>query len=241
MSRWADAVFAILVVSALAASARARRTRFFEAIRSGTLQPSRAWSRILGAESALLATTLAFLWVRGATPHSFGARIPGSDQAIAGSFVLVFFLLALLNLGARAKPMRVSSASGPFLDPQAISIALRPRTRSGWLLWAAVCVVTAVSEELFFRGVLCGRLAEISSSTLAAFVSSTAFGAIHVQFPWRTRLALMFVGGAFAGLFFVGGGLVCPTIAHLMWNLYVGGALGRRRTGARPGLDSPTG
>jgi membrane protease YdiL (CAAX protease family) len=88
---------------------------------------------------------------------------------------------------------------------------------------AAIALLSGLTEELFFRGVL---MPEIGLT-----LSSFCFGALHalcaVYFAWATV-----VGAGFGALALASGSLVTPIVAHATYNL--GALLWLRRTAQRP-------
>ena len=87
----------------------------------------------------------------------------------------------------------------------------------------AIALLSGLTEELFFRGVLLPELGLV--------ISSLCFGALHalctVYFVWATL-----VGAGFGALALAGGSLVTPIVAHAVYNL--GALLLLRRAALRP-------
>ena len=79
----------------------------------------------------------------------------------------------------------------------------------------ALAAMSAIAEELFFRGFLQPHLGLTATAVL--------FGAAHLphrrhQIPWT--VAAMLMGFAFGWLFEVRHSLVAPTIAHFVINYF---------------------
>jgi membrane protease YdiL (CAAX protease family) len=70
-----------------------------------------------------------------------------------------------------------------------------PYRASAFTIFTASCVFPAVSEELFFRGIILNRLRRHYPRRTALGVSSLLFGLIHLN-PWQALLATV------SGLFF---------------------------------------
>jgi membrane protease YdiL (CAAX protease family) len=85
-----------------------------------------------------------------------------------------------------------------------------------------IALLSGVTEELFFRGILLPELGLV--------VSSLCFGGLHalcaVYFAWATL-----VGAGMGALTLAGGSLVTPIVAHATYNL--GALLVLRRTALR--------
>lgn len=90
-----------------------------------------------------------------------------------------------------------------------------------------IAVLSGVTEELFFRGVLTPEIGLIASSL--------CFGALHalctVYFTWATA-----VGAGFGALALISGSLVTPIVAHATYNL--GALLLLRRSAQRTAATS---
>jgi membrane protease YdiL (CAAX protease family) len=85
---------------------------------------------------------------------------------------------------------------------------------------ASLCFVTAVGEELFFRGLLLGAAKTLSGSVNASLAfSSVVFGLLHSRSVWYASLAT--VAGAFlGGLYFMSGSSVLtPMVVHFLYDI----------------------
>lgn len=79
-----------------------------------------------------------------------------------------------------------------------------------------VALITAISEELFFRGLVQRLLEERTSQHIAIWVTAVIFSAIHFQFlGFVPRLIL---GAMFGYLAVWSGSLLLPVIAHFVNN-----------------------
>ncbi len=103
-------------------------------------------------------------------------------------------------------------------DP-AVALALLPERASQWLPTAGALLVAAFFEELFFRGLLIGVVAEWIVVGLLVPLSSLMFGALHLVQGRFGVVVSSGVGLALAGLYVWQGGLLAPTAAHWLLNL----------------------
>ena len=85
---------------------------------------------------------------------------------------------------------------------------------------AAVLAVSAVAEELLWRGLALGWLSARAGPILALAASSLLFGFAH---PGSRRLHSL-TGLCFGSLYLATGGLVAPCCAHVVYNVAVAGA-----------------
>ena len=82
-----------------------------------------------------------------------------------------------------------------------------------------IAIIPAVSEELFFRGVLQNILVKISKNPhLAVWLTAIIFSAIHMQF--YGFLPRMLLGVIFGYFYIWTGSLVFPMIAHFINNMF---------------------
>jgi uncharacterized protein len=157
---------------------------------------------------------------------------------LAVPFYAAFVLLAVtistltdtpLRLGANSVPVALGvglvTAAGTVLSGvvayrvlpvvREISEELAPVLLSGSSTWGliSVSVLSAVGEELLFRGVLQPLVGVVFSSVL--------FGLLHVGPDRRYLLWTVWavaVGFLFAGLYVWTGGLLAPVVAHAAHN-----------------------
>jgi membrane protease YdiL (CAAX protease family) len=89
--------------------------------------------------------------------------------------------------------------------------------------------VTALAEELFFRGVIARALLDhIPSQTLAVVLSAVVFGAAHLWFrafpDWRSAVVAallgIFCGFAYARTGSVRASMVTHTLVVTTWRLF---------------------
>ncbi len=135
-----------------------------------------------------------------------------ASVAIGSACLMV--LIALANVLPELQNARlnmVSVGSGPFYS------------HYGYIF--LLVGLTAVSEELFFRGVLLRYLAQALDVRIAIFLSALAFAAYHVDlaaFPW------LLLGGVALGIAFVTSGRLSVVIGvHILFSagIWVGSSL----------------
>jgi membrane protease YdiL (CAAX protease family) len=91
---------------------------------------------------------------------------------------------------------------------------MRPEPFAAWLVVTAL-VVTA--EEVLLRGALLPALDEAAGPVIAVVASSAAFALIHVPlYGWSVVPIDLGAGVWLAGLRYLSGGLVAPTLAHFL-------------------------
>lgn len=82
------------------------------------------------------------------------------------------------------------------------------------LLFVAMAVVTPIKEEILFRGVLHGFLADKWHFWLGLLISSVIFGVLHIGYP----ISATIMGIVFVVLYKLTRSLVVPIILHIVWN-----------------------
>ena len=85
-----------------------------------------------------------------------------------------------------------------------------------FLAFLSICIMTPISEELFFRGYLLDSINRIHGKWPAIVISSLLFGLVHID-PFAIGLAT--IGGVIYGWIRIRTGSLVPVIvAHAMWN-----------------------
>lgn len=85
-----------------------------------------------------------------------------------------------------------------------------------------LCVLPAIFEEFFFRGVVLNKLLKIYSNTNAVLISAVFFGFIHFVFHPLTSFIYLFLLGIILGLIKIKFKNIAYTIIfHLVYNLMV--------------------
>jgi membrane protease YdiL (CAAX protease family) len=117
----------------------------------------------------------------------------------------------LWTLRTRSKPIKhlirvVQDQLGPLIAPRSV----------GEL--ALIAALAGLAEEVLFRGVMQGELARRLPDFAALLLTSVAFGLAH--FLTLSYAVLAGVGGLYLGtLYWAGGNLVIPIVAHALYDL----------------------
>jgi uncharacterized protein len=167
----------------------------------------------LATSFALIFTLLAI--VQPATPAALRLA-PGWETGRA----LGVMVLGMLALGQAFDSLTWLAGLG-----QRGSIVLVRRVLEGAvgpdLFAAVICigVIIPVSEELFFRGYMQTRLAEVWSRTRAVIVTAACFGVLHFD-PSGIHIVLAFAMGLYLGFVVEHTGSVLPAIVcHVVNNI----------------------
>ena len=159
--------------------------------------------------AALIVLSLSWAWLRGLP---LPALLVPTAPNVAGGVLAGALLWGTIPLVLRASSMR--RVWNEILLPFSGGLGTRDVV--------AIALLSGLTEELFFRGVL---MPEIGIG-----LSSLCFGALHalcaVYFAWATL-----VGAAFGALALAGGSLLTPIVAHATYNL--GALLWLRRSAQR--------
>lgn len=92
---------------------------------------------------------------------------------------------------------------------------------SGFLAVALVSVLAPAVEELFFRGVVYGAVAEARGENTACLVAFVVFVVVHVPQgfgAWGALASIALTGAALVGLRRASGSVLVPALAHLVHN-----------------------
>ena len=116
---------------------------------------------------------------------------------------------------------------------------------------AVIAVMSALGEELLFRGLIQQGLAArafdglttvSTAHTLALIVSSVLFGLLHIGTPFRTYLPwtimAIVMGASLGGMFWWTGSLWAPIVAHFTINFF--NLIEIMRSDPDPSLDKPS-
>lgn len=171
----------------------------------------------VGILSAVLATTLAWLALRG---RLVGALTPARgvrprDLAVGLGGGLAGFVVLLIGLGLLFQFVGVDPP-----EQQALSDVVA----GGWeaLLAVATAVLLApVLEEVVFRGALHQGLRHRTGFWPATLLSSGVFAAVHLEVVMSSPVFLVqlfLLGVLFAWLLERTGNLAAPIVAHLVFN-----------------------
>jgi membrane protease YdiL (CAAX protease family) len=161
---------------------------------------------------------VALLVLREWDPGSFGLW-PSLHEWRSGAFYYCLALIPLVGIALALHNVRWSPLNGPWWKIAGVAGA----TFFGFL-W-----VTALSEELFFRGVVARALLNhLPSRTFAVVLSAAIFGASHLwfrQFPnWRESTVAAVLGIFCAWAYARTGSVKTPMVAHTLivitWKLF---------------------
>lgn len=128
------------------------------------------------------------------------------QEILIGGAAGIAFGLGMAKM-SRAAVYRFSWAQGMHIEFRGL---LGPLENMEVLAFA---LLSAVGEELFFRGAL--------QSSFGLVISSLVFGMLHIGpskkfLPWPFQAVAM--GFAFGGLFWITGNLAAPILAHFVIN-----------------------
>jgi len=161
---------------------------------------------------------LSAIWIitrkRGVPWSKLGWRGNGRMIAIGlGAGIAVFCLIQLAGW-----LFSIESGNG---SANSLYAGVMARKQSFYALPALLLasgILAPLSEELFFRGVLCTGLSNSFGSVIGIMVSSAIFTVLHGDFS-LTALLIFFAGLVFALLYKESGSLLVPIIAHGVHNL----------------------
>lgn len=165
-----------------------------------------------------LAAGMLLISFSGARPAAFwGLRGRSLTQDFSRSLVALLTLLwpVLLLLLASSSlylalglPLKPQPALLKFLEAKELGQMLP------FLLYAVV--IAPIWEEVFFRGTLFPWLAGRLPVHQAAWLSSLAFGAVHLHGP--TLIPLTVLGALLAGIYRTSGSLIPAILVHALFN-----------------------
>ena len=125
-------------------------------------------------------------------------------------------------LAGRGGPLEAGALVPDAAD--SVEAVATSRTRFG-----AIAVLTAVAEELLFRGAVLHSLVDERGLLVAVALTSLVFGLHHVSFGLAAVLGKAVAGATWALLMVLSGLLLVPILAHLLFQ-----ALVLRRMNRRP-------
>ncbi len=150
----------------------------------------------------------ALLVMRGWNPGAFGFW-PKSREWRLGAFCYLVSIIPVVLLALSLHDVRFELRAGPWWQVAGIGIG----TFFG-ILW-----VVALSEELFFRGVIERAMLDRSRAG-AVLVSAVLYGSAHLwvhQFPnWRRATVGTFLGVVFGILYAQTGSVRAPMVTHAL-------------------------
>jgi membrane protease YdiL (CAAX protease family) len=183
----------------------------FLAIRQGSLGFVVTASATILRDLALATLIAYFLWRNDEAREEIGWRFRGSRDIILG---VLLFALVFLAAGYVNQLLQSSGLSHPAT---ALPKFLTAQGPAEYLLAFLLVAVAAVAEEVIFRGYMILRFTEITGSTIAAIVLSTAIFALGHGYEGMAGVAVVaFLGLAFAVVYVWTGSLVAPIIMHFL-------------------------
>lgn len=101
-----------------------------------------------------------------------------------------------------------------------------PRTRGELALWALICVLAGIGEELLYRGYLFALASHFMPDLSAGALVTLMFGLAHAYQGCRGVMYTAVVGAGFMALAWFSGSLWLPMLAHALYDWHAG-TLGR--------------
>ncbi|MGI5854080.1 MAG: CPBP family intramembrane glutamic endopeptidase [Bacillota bacterium] len=169
---------------------------------------------ILAQAMAIVAGTWIITKTRGVPWSKLGWR--GNGNVIAIGLIAGMAVFGLIQLVGWLFAIEYGSGSANSLLAGAIQ-SKQPFYALPALILASG-ILAPLSEELFFRGVLCTGLSNSYGSTIGIMVSSAIFTVLHGDFS-LAALLIFFAGTVFALLYQKSGSLLVPIIAHGVHNI----------------------
>jgi membrane protease YdiL (CAAX protease family) len=158
-----------------------------------------------------------------------GLRVAIGGTAVAASAAAGLAFAAALGALTLAAPPRTRAAAGRTLLWAATGTAVlcapatlahlvagtQPHRAAGFVPWAAVVAVVAVTEEAFLRGALHDQLLAWRGPPTAILVSTACFAALHVPlYGWHSVALNTAAGLWLATLRHCSGTWTAPALAH---------------------------
>ena len=153
------------------------------------------------------------------------------------------------ELGLSFKGQRRMAASGFCLGTALIGLGSLLLLSFGWLQWTSspdpafsvlftilLLLLSAISEELVFRGLILGRLMKSYNPVISLGISSVLFCLFHITNPALSAMALanLLAGGVLLGITFsYTRNLWFGIFLHFAWNTMQGSVLGFPVSGLR--------
>jgi membrane protease YdiL (CAAX protease family) len=180
----------------------------------GALAEAAAWRAVAAGRSPwrVLPPTLGLLGLAGAA-----LRPPRAAGLGAGSAAVVGVALGLALYGATVAFVRLAIRFEPFERHTRAQYARAAEVPLAPALFLAAGV-SAVGEELFWRGLVLGRLSEALGPGAAAAVAWAAYVGANLPSGSLPIVAGALVGGATWTLLAAwSGGLLASVLAHCLW------------------------
>jgi membrane protease YdiL (CAAX protease family) len=175
----------------------------------------------------LLFTALSLLVARVQWIELFPRAFP-SLGAVAAGLAMYAILVACARPRWRRAVERRAPVAHLFMPANA--------AEHGW--WIAVSLLAGVGEEITWRGVQADLLYFLTGSLcIAALLSATSFGVLHVIQGWKTAAIIGVFSLGFHGLVWLAGSLYVAMAVHVAYDITAG--ITYSRLGRKLGYDSP--
>ncbi len=103
-----------------------------------------------------------------------------------------------------------------------------PVNASERVWWIAVAVLAGISEEITWRGVQAGLVANLTQSVLAAFlICSISFAVGHAIQGWKSSIVILAFALGFHSLVWLSGSLYVAMAVHVAYDIIAGISYGR--------------
>jgi membrane protease YdiL (CAAX protease family) len=141
--------------------------------------------------------------------------LPWAPSVSSFTFGLIFSAALVVSVALQHK--KVDPA-----QQERIRLLYAPTCTTEWILGVWVGLCAGVGEEIVYRCVLFQIIAQVTSSAaVALLVSVLAFALAHLPQGARATCGIALLGICFHILYFVGGGLVAPVVAHATYDVAI--------------------
>lgn len=168
------------------------------------MRPSRLVVVALVGETALALVALVWIRARGLVVH-LGDPLVGVGLGLGAAVLFAMLNYGVLRLAPPVAPVR--AIRGLYAE------TLRPVFASASAVdVVAVSLAAGLGEELLFRGAV--------QAELGLVVASLLFGLAHIggRDSWVFGVWVAMMGFGLGGLAHVGGGLLAPIVAHVVYD-----------------------
>lgn len=110
----------------------------------------------------------------------------------------------------------------PFASQEIGTIYLLRENYKPWFLTLTLLLPIGPGEELFWRGMVLGRLCRELPLRLALLLSSLIYAAVHIPSGNLTLIGAAFAGGIFWSILYIWRrNILAPVISHTLWDILV--------------------
>lgn len=217
MSSLLIGIFLLIVFAALPAMAAASRRAMLHGLEIPKIS---LYSQLIGTQVFLLVLALG----------TDAAAALGLRRLFAAPSMNSWGWAALLLAGALA--LMAISWRWSSLGDRGLMRMITPAANDERLLWSVICVAAGLAEEITWRGVLPLILAQWTDQIwLIVLLSAISFGLGHLMQGYGAAIVVTLFGAAFHLVVITGDSLWPAIVAHALYDLVVGFAVGRRRQG----------